>query len=136
MAYDICVYRDIDGSYPFYEWIKKKRIQKNQLAKFNRQIDRLHINGESLRNDPLSDCGRTGLSKFKIHGNVQLRPLLCVVYGDNYHADKTDLCYVFLNGCIEKDNEFIPGNARDVAESFKALMLKDISNRKRLYDRP
>lgn len=135
MAYDVCVYVDTDGSIPFYDWVKRQRIQKIQLAKFNRQMDRLQASGEVLRNDPLADCGRAGLSKYKIRGNVQLRPLLCVVYGDTYHIDRNDICYVFLNGCIEKDNDFIPGDARDVADDYKTKMLNDKANRKRLYER-
>lgn len=129
MAFDICVYVHNDGHVPFYEWVDKK-VPKAQRIKLTRQLDRLHLNGEVLRNDPLADCGVNGLSKLKVRGNLQLRPLLCVFYGDNYHINKNDLCYVFLVGAFEKDSKYVPDNAREIALNYKKNICDDYLNRK------
>lgn len=131
MSYAINVYIHTDNTKPYSEWEDElKRKHKLQFAKLNRQIDRLNLSGEALRHDPLSDCGVNGISKLKVRGNPQLRPLLCKVYGDNYHVNTEDYFYVFLVGAYEVSWQYVPSNAREMALSYKANLLEDIINRK------
>lgn len=138
-TWDICVYVDENGSVPMYVWTKT--LQVIQRSKLDSQIDRLHLNGESLRGHDSDSCALTGttepgISKLRVKGNVQLRPMLYKKNGENFKSDPNDYCYVFLTGAIEKGGKLIPGNAALEASGFKAKIEKNISRKEHHVNYP
>ena len=63
--------------------------------------------------------------KFRIKGQVVMRPLLCKGPSD------TDNEYTLLYGAIEKDRKLIPEDAAERAEENREILLRNISRRQK-----
>jgi len=71
--------------------------------------------------------GYPRLRKLKIGGRLRLRPLLCKGPCD------MDNEITLLIGAIEKDWEFIPVNAREMADARRLEILQDPTRRRRYF---
>lgn len=119
-------YLDLEGRDVVTEWASA--LQGRQLGKLQNQIDRLAIYGSALKPLPLSDAGMPPLLKFKIHGNVELRPIIWQIVESN-RSDEEE--FVILAGAIEVSWKWVPSNALEIAESRRQELLKDESRKAR-----
>lgn len=119
-------YLDLDGRDVVSEWASV--LQRRQLGKLQGQIDRLALYGSALKPLPLSDAGQPPLLKLKIHGNVELRPIIWQMV----EADCSDREeFVLLAGAIEVSWKYDPSNVLEVAENRRQELLKDDSRKAR-----
>lgn len=102
----------------FKEWAS--RLQKRELGKLQAKIDSLIIHGSGLMPQTLSDTGEPNIKKLKVHGKVQLRPLLCKI-----DSDDGDEQWVFLVGAIEKGWNLDPHDALATAKKRRMELLAD-----------
>ena len=122
-------YIDRDGRDVVTEWASS--IPKRQLGKLQNQIDRLALYGSALKPLPLSDAGQPPLLKFKIHGDVELRPIIWQMIEAPRAEDEE---FVLLAGAIEVSWKYVPLNVLEIAEYRRQELLKD-ENRKARHSR-
>ena len=72
--------------------------------------------------------GQSQIYKLKIHGNVALRPMLCLGPIDR------EAEWTILARAVERDNRLIPTNAADEAEERRNLILRDPNRRRLLWE--
>lgn len=119
--FDLYDYLDASGKNDFKDWTTS--LQKGQRGKLNAKIDTLAMNGDGLMPHMLTDTPTPGIKKLRVHGNVQLRPLLCK--GPiNIHQE-----YTFLLGAIEVGSKFEPKLSDRTAEKRKQDILKNPKQR-------
>lgn len=75
MSYSLFDYIDAHGANTVAAWVSN--LQKKELAKLNEKLDKLYLHGAALRPQILSDSSVRSVLKLRVHGGVQLRPLLC-----------------------------------------------------------
>jgi len=75
MAYRLFDYVNPAGINEFKAWTEG--LEKVQRAKLNERLDKLEQHGDGLLPQVLSPTHVAGILKLRVHGNVQLRPLLC-----------------------------------------------------------
>jgi len=124
----------------FWEWVDNRNrgvmsealadLEKAQRIKVEERLDRIEelktLSHESIK--PWADNFSGPLKKIKIHGNVQVRPILVVGPIDKESE------ITFLLVAFEKDRKLIPANAAEIAEERLDQILKD-PRRRRIYDR-
>lgn len=125
MTFSVYCFKDDDGSVPFIEWTET--LETIQLSKLNQKLDALNINGESLRPQVLTDTDEPGIFKIRVHGNVQLRPLLCRT------PDGTG--YVFLVGAKEIQGKLKPKDVLATAVEYKKKLYQDFKSRTDEHER-
>lgn len=126
MSYNLFDYLDAKGFNQIKIWTAG--LQKKEKAKFNARTDMLQKMGDELMPDPLSDTKAPGVKKLKIHGKVQLRPMLCKGPID------IDIEYTFLLGAIEKDSKLEPKDADKKAAVIKKTVQQN-PTRRRAHER-
>lgn len=95
------------------------RLQKKELAKLNQRLDSLALHGPDLIPGILSPTGEPSIFKLKIHGRVQLRPMLCEGPGTNETA------FTLLLGAFEVAWDYDPKNAPELAAKCRELLIHD-----------
>lgn len=75
MAFLLYDYLDARGNNLIAPWIGA--LQKAERAKLDERIHKLRNHGDELFPHILAGTDKPGILKLKVHGNVQLRPLLC-----------------------------------------------------------
>lgn len=127
MLYKLFDYVDAHGRNEIKEWTES--LQKPQRAKLNEMLDKLAMHGDTLHPAMMAGSGVAGISKLKVKGNVQLRPLLCKgpidVEGE----------YTLLKGAKEVGDELKPENAREIAKQNKETVKKYPENRRKIHER-
>ncbi|HVC46285.1 MAG TPA: hypothetical protein VND90_03470 [Terracidiphilus sp.] len=98
-------------------------LQKKELAKLNNRLDALSTHGPELIPGILSPTGLASIFKLKIHGNVQLRPLLCEGPGRGEEA------FTLLLGAFEVSNDYVPIGAPLIASRMRESLIKDMRRR-------
>jgi hypothetical protein len=128
MTYQLYDYVNAKGVNEFKEWTKG--LQNVHRAKLNSKLDFLAMHGENLPKDTLTNTGITCLFKLRVHGNVQLRPLLCkAIFG----LDKE---YTLIKGATERDSKWDPPGAPDTAHDIKVDIIRpDLANRRIKHER-
>lgn len=120
-------YLDRDGGNPVKEWIAKQQVAEK--AKLSQKLDLLRMYGDELLPNTLSATDEPGILKIRVHGKVQLRPLLCrgpVQLGAEY---------TLLIGAIEKGSVLKPKGVLAVAVAHKQEVSQDPKNRRTLNER-
>lgn len=122
MSYQLFDYVNPQGVNEFKEWTEA--LEKPQRAKLNEKLDKLEIYGDALYPEMLTGTPVAGISKLRIKGNVQLRPLLCkgpVVINTEY---------TLLMGAKEVGSKWVPKAAPETANSKKQLVIIEPANRR------
>ena len=117
---------DSNGRDVITEWASG--LDKRQLGKLQNQIDRLELYGSAMKPLPLSDVGKPPLLKLKIHGKVELRPIIWQLV----EADRADdEEFVLLAGAKEVSYKYVPLDVLEIAENRRQELLKDESRKTR-----
>ncbi|WP_020396662.1 hypothetical protein [Thiolinea disciformis] len=106
-----------------------KALQTRERAKLNAKIDMLSQHGEDLYPETLAGTSVAGIQKLRVHGGIQLRPLLC---RGPLLDDQTKLIengYTLLMGAKEVGNKWQPASAPEKADKQKQLLLAGILKR-------
>ena len=106
-------------------------LQSVQRARLDQRLDMVRSVGLSLPPNLVAGPGIDGerhIYKFKVKGNVQLRPLLCRGPQDG----RTEL--TFLARAIERDDILEPAGVAAVAERRRIEVSLDSRKRVALYD--
>ena len=127
MPYLLYDYLDDHGGNPVKVWIDE--LQVPQRARLNQKIDMLLMHGDALLPNTLSPTDEPGILKIRVHGKVQLRPLLC---RGPIHNDSE---FTLLVGAIEKGSELKPNGVLALAVTHKQEVAKDPANRRTLNAR-
>lgn len=99
------------------------RLQKKERAKLNQRLDSLAMHGPGLIPGILSPTGIVSIFKLKIHGKVQLRPLLCEGPGRGEQA------ITLLLGAFEVSDDYVPIGAPLLASRMRESLIKDMRRR-------
>ena len=99
------------------------QLQKKERAKLNNRLDALTIHGPHLIPGILSPTGLPSIFKLKIHGQVQLRPLLCEGPGRGEEA------FTLLLGAFEVSDDYVPMGAPLIASRMREFLVKDMRRR-------
>lgn len=119
---------DGGGANPVLQWLKG--LQKADLGKLNAKLDMLIQHGSGLRPQTLAGTDMPGISKIRVHGKVQLRPLLCegpIAVGDEF----TLLC-----GATEIGSKLYPKGVLDTASTRKQQVIASPDTRRVQHVRP
>jgi hypothetical protein len=106
-----------------------KSLQKIEKAKLNAKLDMLRRVGMALHGSilagplPNEQGSAEPIYKLKIHGKVQLRPMLCRGPID------TDCEFTLLLGATEVGDKLDPPNAVSVAAQRRERILRDNNRR-------
>lgn len=112
----------------FAQWASG--LEKRQRIKLQAKIDMLQRYGSELPPQLLSETGEAHIKKLKVHGNVQLRPLLCRLTDNNAEDEE----FVLLKGAFEIQSDYVPVDALSIAAAYRQDLLKD-ETRKREHVR-
>jgi hypothetical protein len=127
MPFKLFDYVNPQGENEFKEWTQS--LQKPQRAKLNEKLDKLALYGDALYPELLTGSPVAGISKLRIRGNVQLRPLLC-----NGPVDiKTE--YTLLKGAKEVGDKWVPTDAPKTANANKKLVIQEPAYRRMDHER-
>jgi hypothetical protein len=99
------------------------QLQKKERAKLNQRLDSLAMHGPELIPGILSPTGIASILKLKIHGQVQLRPLLCEGPGRGEEA------FTLLLGAFEVSDDYVPRGAPLIASRAREGLIKDMRRR-------
>jgi hypothetical protein len=99
------------------------QLQKKERAKLNQRLDSLAMHGPELIPGILSPTGMASILKLKIHGQVQLRPLLCEGPGRGEEA------FTLLLGAFEVSDDYVPTGAPLIASRAREALIKDLRRR-------
>ena len=121
MSFEIFDYLDAHGDNAFKEWWSG--LQKKERAKLRSRITMLRDYGEDIRPQILTDTPVPGILKLRVHGNVQLRPLLCK------GPAKNDAEFTMLMGATERDFKLVPEDAPETADARKTAIARDNKRR-------
>lgn len=127
MVYKLFDYVDAHGKNVIKAWTES--LQVPQRAKLNEMLDKLAMHGDTLHPLMMAGSGVAGVSKLKVKGNVQLRPLLC-----KGPIDVEDE-YTLLNGAKEVGGELKPQNAREIAKQNRDIVKRDPEHRRKSHER-
>lgn len=104
-------------------------LQTRERAKLNQRLDMLEHKGEELFPQILCGTKVAGVMKLRVHGPVQLRPLLCRGPAVGEKA------YTLLIGAKEVGSKYSPRNAESTAASRKSEVANDLANRRANHER-
>lgn len=127
MIYRLFDYVNPEGINEFKAWTEG--LEKVQRAKLNERLDKLEHHGDVLIPQVLSPTHVAGILKLRIHGNVQLRPLLCRGPVDVRHE------FTILMGAKEIGDKWSPKGAPEIAEIKKNDVKANPSMRRRDHER-
>lgn len=114
MPFELYDYVDAAGVNVIAEWTRK--LQKKERGKLVSKLDLLREHGRELFPQILTGTDTPGILKLRVHGNVQLRPLLCE---GPIAIDKE---YTLLLGAKEVGGRFDPARADQMADSNKTAV--------------
>jgi hypothetical protein len=100
-----------------YAW--SQRLQKKERAKLNSKIDALSLHGLDLIPGIVAPTGTASIFKLKVHGQIQLRPMLCEGPG------RREPAFTLLLGAAEVSWEYIPPNAPELAAALREKLIQN-----------
>jgi hypothetical protein len=127
MKYTIHDFINSKGLNEFNTWAKG--LQKYEKAKLREKLDKLILHGDDLHPQMLSDTPVPGIQKLRVHGPVQLRPLLCK---GPLNIDEE---YTMLMGAKEIGSKWSPKDAPKSANGNKNEIISDPVNRRKKHER-
>jgi hypothetical protein len=127
MAYLIYDYVSADGTNDLLRWARQ--LQVTERAKLTVKLDMLQMHGPGLRPQVLTGTDLPGIQKLRVHGGVQLRPLLCE------GPQNVRLEFTLLAGATEVQGELKPRGVLHAADDRKREVAAD-SARRRIHERP
>ena len=127
MTYTLFDYVDAHGRNRIKEW--SESLQKVQRAKLNAVLDKLQLHGDSLYPQMLTDTPLRGIMKLRVHGNVQLRPLLC------RGPVSATAEYTLLLGAKEIGGRWSPAGAPETAKQHRDDVSADPDHRRKHHER-
>ena len=127
MAYKLFDYVDAQGRNVVKGWASI--LQKPQRAKLNQLLDKLVKHGDGLYPQMLTGTDIPGIQKLRVHGTVQLRPLLCS--GPINQGEE----YTLLQGAKEIGDRWSPLGALESAREHKAAVVADPEHRRKEHER-
>ena len=117
-------YLDSRGKSVIQEWADAIRIEKRDRAKLDENVDLLEQHGPDLPPGLLSDTKSKNIKKLRVAGKMAFRPLLCRGPIDNEEE------FTFLQGAVERDRKFDPGDAVEKAEKNREEVIRSPSRRR------
>jgi len=126
MPFDLYDYVSADGINEFAAWTK--HLQKRERGKLASKLDLLAQHGSELFPQMLTGTKTPGILKLRVHGGVQLRPLLC---DGPKHVGRE---YTLLLGAKEIGSEFDPPNADRLANDNKTAVKADPDKRRTKHE--
>lgn len=114
-------YVDAHGRNIIKEWAEG--LQKKHRGKLNAKLDMLSIHGPDLFPNTLTGSPTPGIQKLRVHGNVQLRPLLCEGPID------VNSEFTLLAGAKEVGGKLIPSGIDSEADIRKGIVIQNIARR-------
>lgn len=127
MPFLIYDYHDEHGGNVIQPWIDS--LQVKERAKLNEMLDKLQMHGDALRPQMMTGTSEPGISKLRIHGKVQLRPLLCC---GPVHIK---LEFTLLCGAKEVGGVLVPKGVEGVAATRKLVVKANHEKRRKLNAR-
>ncbi|NOT15348.1 MAG: hypothetical protein HOP21_07200 [Methylotenera sp.] len=127
MPYKLFDYVNAAGENEIKKWISS--LEKKHRAKLNQKLDTLKIHGKTLLPELLSRTSESGIYKIRVHGNVQLRPLLCEGTVD------VNSEFTLLLGAKEIGDKWVPKGAPTKANEIKSIVLGNPQNRRVNHER-
>ncbi len=126
MTYKLFDYVDEHGRNVIKEW--SESLEKTQRARLNEMLDKLAMHGDTLHPKMMAGSGVAGISKLRVKGPVQLRPLLC--------RGPVDVAgeYTLLKGAKEVGDKWKPENAREIAKEHKEKVKKNAVERRKVHE--
>ncbi len=133
-------YKDEKGVNIITAWLQG--LPKPQLAKVNSKIRSLRQNGDQILPGFVTDAvGSRYIKEIVIGGNIALRLLLCrgpikMQYEPSKSGNGgrppigTAPEFTFLFGAEERDGNYVPANAVQLAEAFRERVIGDPDNRR------
>ena len=126
MPYTLYDFVDLNETNEFRTWMDN--LQPDQLGKLEQKLDMLTLHGEALVPHTLTDSPVPGIRKLRIHGNVQLRPLLCNGPIDHHNE------YTLLFGAKEIGGRWSPRNAPSKAQERKDQVIQSPGERRKPHE--
>ena len=120
-------YLNTSSENDFKAWTKA--LQPSERAKLNQKLDMLEKYGEALFPNTLTGTAIAGIFKLRIHGKVQLRPLLC--RGPKHEEQ----AFTLLAGAKEIGSVLKPKGIESVADGRKTEVIRDPDNRRKPHVR-
>jgi len=114
-------YIDKNGNNDIKAWSKK--LQKTELGKLNLRLDLLATKGTDLLPQILTNTDTPGIFKLRVHGKIQLRPMLCKGPINN----ETE--FTLLIGATERDFCLVPDKADEKADARKTVIIENNNRR-------
>lgn len=127
MPFQLYDYVSPDGTNEILVWMGQ--LQKAELAKLNAKLDMLQMHGPGLRPQVLSGTDAPGIQKLRVHGPVQLRPLLCEG-PQHVHIE-----FTLLAGATEVQSRLRPKGVLELSVERKRHVAADQARRKK-HERP
>jgi hypothetical protein len=127
MPYQLYDYVGPNGTNEILAWMKS--LQKKELGKLNARLDMLALYGTGLRPQVLAGTDVAGIQKLRVHGSVQLRPLLCE------GPQNVGREFTLLAAAKEVQSELRPRDVLAVATDRKRQVVADMG-RRRKHERP
>ena len=103
------------------------RLAKKEQAKLNQRVDSLELHGTDLIPGIVAPTGVASVFKLKIHGKVQLRPMLCEGPGA--------LTFTFLIGAKEVQDAYDPPGAPETAGEYRKDLFANPETRQIRHER-
>jgi hypothetical protein len=103
------------------------RLAKKERAKLNQRIDSLELYGTDLIPGIVAPTGVASILKLKIHGKVQLRPMLCEGPGV--------ATFTFLLGAKEVQDAYDPPGAPQTAAEYRKDLFANSKTRQIPHER-
>jgi hypothetical protein len=102
-------------------------LAKKEKAKLNQRIDSLELYGTDLIPGIVAPTGVASILKLKIHGKVQLRPMLCEGPGEE--------SFTFLLGAKEVQDSYDPPGAPETAAEYRKDLFANSEKRQIPHER-
>jgi hypothetical protein len=128
MPFALYDYLSASGINEVLVWARE--LQTPERAKLNAKLDMLATHGPNLRPHTLTGTDASGIQKLRVHGSVQLRPLLCE------GPANVNIEFTLLAGAKEVGSKLKPPKILEVAESRKAEVTADPKVRRVAHVRP
>lgn len=104
-------------------------LQKKERGKLASKLDMLEQHGRDLFPEILAGTDTPGILKLRVHGSVQLRPMLCegpIAVGKEF---------TLLLGAKEIGSELVPKHADALADANKSAVKANPAKRRKDHER-
>ena len=127
MSFLLYDYVNPNAENEFRAWTQT--LQPAERGKLNQKLDMLARDGEALLPHTLTGTTVAGIFKLRIHGKVQLRPLLCRGPKNGENA------FTLLAGAKEVGSVLKPAGIESIANGRKTEVIQDPANRRTAHER-